>query len=67
MLKGKTKNQLLAYIDGTEVIKKCNVVSHTAKGTAHDTAFLALSDNPPDELSDLFTKKITKCNRYNSN
>ena len=55
-LKGRTKNQLRAYIDGTSTIKKCNAIGHLSAGGAHDDALNALTDNPPDELKDLFEK-----------
>ena len=58
-LQGRSKSQLRAYIDGTTTVKKCNAVSHVATGGAHETAVLAVSDNPPQELEDLFKQKKT--------
>ena len=50
------KKQLQAYIDGTKLVKKCNTLNHVVRG-AHNTALLALTDDPPQELGDLFGKK----------
>lgn len=58
-LQGRTKNQLRNYIDGTNIIKKCNVLDHVAKknkNSAHEIAILALTDNPPEKLKDFFGK-----------
>ena len=40
-LQGRTKNQLESYVEGTH-------------RSAHEIAFFALTDNPPEELKDLF-------------
>ena len=56
-LQGRTKNQLRAYVDGTHTVKRYNAVCHVAKGGAHESAVLAMTDNPPEELQDLFQEK----------
>ena len=55
-MQGRTLNQLRGYIDGTSTVKKCNAIGHLAKGSAHDADVLALTDDLPAELEDLFEK-----------
>ena len=39
------------------MVKKCNAIGHLAKGSAHNADLLALTDDLPAELEDLFEKK----------
>ena len=68
-LQGRTKNQLESYVEGTNVIKKCNAVDHVSKRnnrSAHEIAFFALTDNPPEELKDLFPSSSSSGMNYNN-
>ena len=54
---GIVKKQVEMYIAVMTVVKLCNIETHLSKSDSHNKAVTGLSDDPPDELKDLFNER----------